>query len=205
MKSILSILLLSVVALVLDIITPDPECIMAFLGITTGMLVAGASLLGGQLLSSGEGSKQVPRKYRDYFQRKADEFDTNAFIPDEGAFTAKAQSDVDRIMSQYGYSQEAFNADLASRGIFGSGEAPGYLAREVRAPFIREALGATTQAQKEYEYLAQSGGLGGAQIGAGKEATFAGLINPTDTARGAVGDTMSLFGTLGLLKATGIL
>ncbi len=79
------------------------------------------------------------------------------FLPDEGAFDASLQAEIDAILARLPISTEQFNADLAARGIFSAGEAPAAFSRDVLAPITREATSAVTRSKLGFQSLFQQG------------------------------------------------
>lgn len=86
------------------------------------------------------------------------------FAPDVKAWQDVMKADVGQIMSSLPMSMEAFNADLASRGIYGSGEAPKHMYQDVVAPVARAATGATARFNLGLEESRQRGVVAEAQI-----------------------------------------
>lgn len=60
------------------------------------------------------------------------------FLPNESVFQEQAKADEARVLAELPISVEAFNSDLASRGIYSSGEASKHLYGQVYAPIARE-------------------------------------------------------------------
>ena len=86
------------------------------------------------------------------------------FVPDRSAFDAQIQAQLDQYLAQLPVAQNQFNADLASRGIFGAGEAPKFLYSDVYAPIARAGAQAITQSNVQFEQLSQQGRITQAQL-----------------------------------------
>jgi len=82
---------------------------------------------------------------------------TSGFMPDEGDYDAAIEADINDIMSQLPMGMESFNADLASRGIYGAGEAPKRMYSDVIAPVARQASNAAVQGRLKYAQSYQQG------------------------------------------------
>lgn len=61
--------------------------------------------------------------------------------PDIQAYKQVQETETAQILSTLPFSKEAFQADVASRGIFGAGEAPKNLYRDVYAPVAQGVAG----------------------------------------------------------------
>ena len=73
------------------------------------------------------------------------------FLPDEETFEADLQAQLDEIFAQLPGGIEAFQADLATRGVFGSGEATGALYRDVYAPVARAGASAVASSRLSFQ------------------------------------------------------
>lgn len=109
---------------------------------------------------------QATNQFNKYQERILSEERFTGFLPDEATFEADLEARLDEIYAQLPIGQEAFNADLAARGIFSAGEAPAALYRDVYAPIARAGASAvagsrlafqqqTTQAKFEMERFRQ--------------------------------------------------
>ena len=73
------------------------------------------------------------------------------FLPDEATFEADLEARLDEIFAQLPGGIEAFQADLATRGIFGAGEAPAALYRDVYAPIARAGASAVAGSRLAFQ------------------------------------------------------
>jgi len=132
---------------------------------------AGISALGG-LFGGGSSSTPTPvaqdKQLMNLLRSEAARDMTTGFLPDEGAYNASMKAEVDSIMSRLPAGITDFNADLASRGVFGSGEAPKRMYADVFAPLAREATLATTRGRREYQGLKVQGMSAAEQLRQGK-------------------------------------
>ena len=137
-----------------------------------GGIALGSSLLGGlfggddddntaqimSLLTSGKGD--INRMMSALAGRDM----TSAIVPDESVFESALGSKIKGILSKIPAAQQNFNSDLASRGIFGSGEAPGRLYADVYAPISAEASTAASEGMASYAQLAMQGKIAAEQL-----------------------------------------
>lgn len=133
---------------------------------------------------------------------------SSMYLPDEGTFMAGIQSRIDEILAGLPVGQEAFNADLASRGIFRSGEAPKELYRTVYAPIARAATSAAVEGRIGYEQLRIQGASTAQDQALRALQLLVGGSTPQGGQTSALQDTLFNFGdlssTLGLMKAFGL-
>lgn len=66
----------------------------------------------------------------------------SGFMPDAQKYQANIEAQIAELLGQVAGGEEAFNADLASRGIFSAGEAPKALYSSVYAPIARAGASA---------------------------------------------------------------
>lgn len=118
-------------------------------------LAAGASLFGG--LFGGGTKPSLPKWLLEELQRYSQTDFSNQFIPDKAAWTNQTNANVADVLSQLPVGQDAFNGQLASRGLFTSGEGAKHLYSDVYAPIQRGANAAYAQGQMGYEQARQSG------------------------------------------------
>jgi hypothetical protein len=119
------------------------------MGIGAGVDLAG-KLLGG-------GDKGVSQWLIDEIRGQYQANRSTGFLPDETLWTKATQSSIDKILASLPSGMERFNTDLASRGIYSSGEAPKYMYQDVVAPVMREAGGALIQGKLGYAQAFQQG------------------------------------------------
>jgi hypothetical protein len=77
----------------------------------------------------------------------------NMTIPSEAAWSANSNAQIADIMAQLPVGREAFNADLASRGLSSSGEATKNLYSSVYAPIGRAAATVGSQNMLGYQSM----------------------------------------------------
>lgn len=118
--------------------------------LTIGLLGAG---IAGQVLGGKDKPGQLPPDVLKLIMDAVRQDRASAYLPDEATYMSGIQSQIDEILAGIPVGQEAFNTDLASRGIFRSGEAPKELYRNVYAPIARAATGAAVQGRIGYEGL----------------------------------------------------
>jgi len=94
-------------------------------------------------------------------QQRAQEQNFTGFMPDRGLFDAYIQAQMDAAMGRLPFNEEAFNANLASRGLFTAGEAPKYLYSDVYAPVASAIAQATTQGNLQFAGMQQQGAIAG--------------------------------------------
>jgi hypothetical protein len=116
------------------------------------VITAGAGILG-QALSGKDKPGQLSPEVLKLIMDAVRQDRSSAYLPDESTYMAGIQSQIDEILAGIPVGQEAFNTDLASRGIFRSGEAPKELYRNVYAPIARAATSAAVQGRIGYENL----------------------------------------------------
>lgn len=83
----------------------------------------------------------------------------SGFLPSEDRFAAALDAQIDDILGQLPVGRESFNADLAARGIFSSGEAPEQLYRSVYAPITRAATSAIADSRLRFNQLTLQGNV----------------------------------------------
>lgn len=93
---------------------------------------------------------------------------TTGFLPDKGEYDAALKAQLDELFARLPAGEEAFNADLASRGIFRSGEAPKNLYSSVYAPIARAGASAIAQSNLGYAQRFQQGRIAEEQVGLSK-------------------------------------
>jgi len=115
-----------------------------------GAIGLGANILGDLFGGSDEG---IPDWAIDMLKKEVQRDRTTGFLPDESLWTKATQSSIDKILATLPSGMERFNTDLASRGIYSSGEAPKYLYSDVVAPVMREAGGALVHGRLGYSEM----------------------------------------------------
>ena len=88
----------------------------------------------------------------------------NGFLPSEEAYSSALDAQIEDIFSRLPVGRENFEADLASRGIRGSGEATKFLYSDVYAPIARQAALATSQSKLSYFQAFQTGSIAAANL-----------------------------------------
>ncbi len=88
----------------------------------------------------------------------------DGFLPDKGAYDAELEATLASITGQIPVAEENFNADLAARGLFASGEAPKTMYRDVYAPVAREAYSAAAKNRLAYAQAYQQGSMAAEQL-----------------------------------------
>lgn len=177
---------------------------------------AGASLLGGLLSKKDYG---LPDWFVKDLQKYAGQNrysgflggdSMSGFLPDKGVFDASLQAKLDEFGAQLGINQEAFNTDLASRGIYSAGEAPKFLYQDVMAPIYRAGASATAQSQLEYSKMYQQGRFGQEdlrfRVKSAEEQTklqyqqllMQALLGKQQSTQGIIGDFLGGAGELGM-------
>jgi len=86
------------------------------------------------------------------------------FMPNQQVFEDDLRASLAGIGAQLPYAQEAFNADLASRGLYSAGEAPKYMYKDVVAPITREMTSAVTRSKLAYAQQFQQGRMAEEQM-----------------------------------------
>lgn len=123
--------------------------------------VAGAKAIG-DLLSSGD--EGIPSWLIDELRGMAGERNYNGFLPDKSAWDADLKAKLADVYATLPVGVENFNADLASRGIFRSGEAPKNLYGQIYAPIARTAASAVASSNLGYSQQYQQGMQFGANL-----------------------------------------
>lgn len=126
---------------------------------------------------------------------------SSGFLPDKGAFDANLEAQLNEIFARLPVSIEQFNTDLASRGIFGAGEAPKALYSDVFAPIARAGASATAASNLGYAQLSQQGQIAGEQLRLGALNTLTGAVTQDEQARNQPSPWMQV---LGQVLGTGV-
>jgi hypothetical protein len=100
----------------------------------------------------------------------------NGFLPDKGAYDSELEATLASITGQIPVAEENFNADLAARGLFASGEAPKAMYRDVYAPVAREAYSAAAKNRLAYAQAYQQGSMASEQLRAQYLSTVINLL-----------------------------
>lgn len=82
---------------------------------------------------------------------------SSGFLVPEGSFQQALDAKLDSFLAEIPAGEEMFNADLARRGIFGSGEAPKEMYRSVYAPIARAGTSAIAESMLSYQQMRQQG------------------------------------------------
>lgn len=104
-----------------------------------------------------------------------------SFVPDEGAFNAQADADIEDILAQIPVGEEALEAEFASRGTNVSPGTVGALIREVRAPAIRAAGSVRAQSRLNFQRAKIAGTTAQNQVLNQLYQILAGITNRTTT------------------------
>lgn len=112
----------------------------------------GGALFGGE-------SPRIPPYMEQMLLKAYNDRNMTGFLPNKGAYDESLRADIDEIMAGLPVGSEAFESDLASRGIRGSGEAVGAKYRDVYAPIARAATSAAAQSNLGYAQAYQSGSI----------------------------------------------
>jgi len=120
-----------------------------------GPLAIGAIGLGGSMLGRllGSGGGGLPKSIENLLMEIIRGQRMNVTMPDKTTWQANTNAQIADVLAQLPVSQEAFNADLASRGMFSAGEAPKNLYSQVYAPIARSAATVGTQGMLGYEQM----------------------------------------------------
>jgi len=129
---------------------------MTMIGMSAGKLV---SSLAGGLLGGGGKAPKVPQYLMDLVLAQYKNQNYTGFLPDKEAYDRSMRSDVDQIMSQLPVSMDAFESNLASRGVSGAGEAAKFQYRDVIAPITSAAAGAVAKGNLGYAEAYQRGSI----------------------------------------------
>lgn len=81
----------------------------------------------------------------------------SGFMPDSQPYTASIEAQIADLLAQIPAGEEAFNADIASRGTFSAGEATKGLYSTVYAPIARAGASAIAQGNLGLEQARQQG------------------------------------------------
>ena len=100
----------------------------------------------------------------------------DGFLPNKGAYDSELEATLASITGQIPVAQENFNADLAARGLFASGEAPKAMYRDVYAPVAREAYSAAAKNRLAYAQAYQQGSMAAEQLRAQYLSTVINLL-----------------------------
>jgi hypothetical protein len=79
------------------------------------------------------------------------------FMPDKALLEEDLMNSLEGIKAELPYAEEAFNADLASRGMYSAGEAPKYMYKDVVAPVARAMTSAVSSSKLAYAGQYQQG------------------------------------------------
>lgn len=82
---------------------------------------------------------------------------SSGFLVPQSAFDRALDAKLDSFLAELPVGEEMFNADLARRGIFGSGEAPKEMYRSVYAPIARAGTSAIAESMLSYQQMRQQG------------------------------------------------
>jgi len=120
-------------------------------------------ILGG-LFGGGGNAPEMPAWLGDMILSEYNNRSYEGFAPDKSVFTSSLNAQVGQIMTDMAIQKDAFNAEAASRGIHGSGEAMGAMYSSVVAPAVGRAAAATGQTMMQYEGLQMQGEIAAANL-----------------------------------------
>ena len=126
-------------------------------------ITAGGKILEGLFQSDPEPAK-LPAWYIEELFAALDESREGGFVPDESAFNQNLRpnrrsfdqatnAQIQNALAQIPAGEEAFNTQVASRGIYGAGEAPKELYGSVYAPIARNVAEISSQNNLAFERL----------------------------------------------------
>ncbi len=168
-----------------------PLAPLAVAGISAGVGIAG------DLLSSKD--QGLPDWLIDELTSYAQQNRTDGFLPDKAVFDQNLNTQLAEFLSQIPAGEEAFNTDLASRGIFQSGEAPKNLYSSVYAPIARAGASAVGRSNVQFAQLTQQGNIAAAQNQQQKyRLLIDSMLNRQPSTLGSIGNALSDAGGLGL-------
>jgi len=121
-----------------------------------GITKVGTSLIGG-LLGSGRSAPQLDPRLLELWEKEYERRNYTGFMPDKRAYDRSARGMIDEIIADLPMSTDVFDANLAARGIHGSGEAPGHYYSQVVAPVMKAAGNVVNQSQLAYSQAYQHG------------------------------------------------
>ncbi len=108
----------------------------------------------------------------DVLKRQASGENFSGFLPNESIFQEQMEAQFEQIKSFLPISQEAFNADAASRGVFRSGEAQKFLYRDVYAPIAQSLASVSAKSRLAFQEAQLRARLGIAQLKQGAASTL---------------------------------
>lgn len=122
-----------------------------------------SSILGG-LFGGGGDAPQLPPEIMQLLMTAYETENITGFMPDKQAFDQSMRAQIDEVMATLPVSMEEFNAGVASRGLFGAGEAPKRMYADVVAPVGRAATSAVATANLGYAKASQYGKIEAARL-----------------------------------------
>lgn len=133
-----------------------------------GKYPTGRYLYGGSVWPQGMTPRDIiaySSGYRDWKKQMTERLGVGAgarqsgFLPDKGAYMAELQGTLTEYAAQLGVNREAFEANLAGRGISGAGQATETRYRDVTAPVMRAGGQAVRQSFLDYLQAYQRGSI----------------------------------------------
>jgi hypothetical protein len=121
------------------------------------MVQTAGNIFSGLAGAFGPDSPRLPEYLKKMLLSAYNDRNFTGYLPDKQAYDQTMRTEVDEIMAGIPIQSEAFEADLASRGIRGAGEAPGYKASQVYAPVTRAATTVVARSQLGYAQAHQQG------------------------------------------------
>jgi|GEM_PF-3948308 len=125
-----------------------------------GIANAGGKILGGIAggLLGGD-TPQIPSYIKDLLLARYKSESYSGFMPDREAYDRSMRADIDEVMAGLPVGMDAFNSNLAARGISGAGEAAKYQYADVVAPIARAASNAVVKSNLGYAEAYQQGSI----------------------------------------------
>lgn len=150
---------------------------------------AGSKILGGIFGSRDEG---LPPDIIDLIRQFATNPDTSGFLPDKSAYEADFNAKMKNILAGLPVGIENFNTDLASRGIFRSGEAPKNLYSQVFAPVAGQLASGAAASNLGYAQAYQQGRMGQEQLRANAlQMLMQAVMNRRPSIGGVIGEGLA--------------
>lgn len=116
-----------------------------------------ANMMQGRRLANINRPPSLESKMQNQLETLAMQERYTGFMPDKALFEEDLMNSLEGIQAELPYAEEAFNADLASRGMYSSGEAPKYMYKDVVAPVARAMTSAVSSSKLAYAGQYQQG------------------------------------------------
>jgi hypothetical protein len=126
----------------------------------SGMLIAqGIGGIAGLIAGGTAKRPEMPEWLQKAMMEMMDMKNFAGFMPDKDAFDRSYWGKVDEILATLPVAKENYNAELASRGIHGAGEATKYGYEKVYAPVARATAGVAAESGIAFEEMRQRGSI----------------------------------------------